>query len=144
MNWSPLPPAVAAVAAAAVAVTRRLPPLLVGSSIPTPSPESVALYALGGRFVSFLLIYGLLFGVAVAVGARRESTDRDAAIVLATGVLAAVAYLVASAAVLLVLDPSRVLTNAVAGLGSSAGVGVHLAVVTFAGLALADRRQTGA
>ncbi|OYR45894.1 hypothetical protein [Halorubrum sp. Eb13] len=144
MSLSPIPPAVAAVAAVATAVTRRLPPLLVGSSIPSPSAERIALYTLGGRFVSFLLIYGLLLGVAVAVGSRRASTDGDGATALATGVVAAVAYLVASAALLVVLDPNRVLTNAVAGVGSAVGVGVQLAVVVFAGLALADRRQTGA
>ena len=144
MNWSPIPPAVAAVAAVATAVTRRLPPLLVGSSIPSPSPERIALYTLAGRFASFLLIYGLLLGVAVAVGSHRTSTDGDGATALATGVVAAVAYLGASAALLVVLDPSRVLTNAVAGVGSAVGVGVQLAVVAFAGLALAERRQTGA
>ena len=139
MNWSPIPAAVAAVVAVAVAVTRRIPPLLVGTSIPTPAAERIALYVLAGRFVSFVLIYGLLFGVAVAVGSRRESTDGDGATVLATGVVAAVAYLGASAALLLVLGPGQVLVNAVGGVGSSAGVGVQLAVVAFAGLALADR-----
>lgn len=143
MNWSPIPPAVAAVVAVAVAVTRRLPPLLVGTSLPSPAAERIALYTLGGRFVSFVLIYGLLFGVAVAVG-RRGSTDGDGATVLATGVVGAVAYLVASAALLLVLDPGQVLANAVAALGSSVGVGVQLAVVAFAGLALAERRRSGA
>lgn len=139
MNWSPVPPAVAAVVAVAVAVTHRLPPLVVGSSIANPSPESVALYAVGGRFVSFVLIYGLLLGVAVAVGRRRESTDGDGATVLATGVVAAVAYLGAGAALLFVLDPRPVLVNAVAGVGSAVGVGVQLAVVAFAGLALSER-----
>ncbi|MFC7323586.1 hypothetical protein ACFQMF_03210 [Halorubrum rutilum] len=124
--------------AVAVAVTHRLPPLIVGSSIPNPSPESVALYAVGGRFVSFVLIYGLLLGVTVAVG-RRGSTEGDGATVLATGVVAAVAYLGASAALLFVLDPRPVLVNAVAGVGSAVGVGVRLAVVAFAGLALSER-----
>ncbi|MFO8116266.1 MAG: hypothetical protein R6U01_13075 [Halorubrum sp.] len=139
MNWSPIPPAVAAVVAVVVSVTRRLPPLLVGTSIPAPPAERVALYTLGGRFVSFVLVYGLLFGVAVAVGRRRGSTDGDGATVLATGLVAAVAYLVASAALLLVLDTGAVLANAVAGLGSGVGLGVQLAVVAFAGLALAER-----
>jgi hypothetical protein len=139
MNWSPIPPAVAAVVAVVVAVTRRLPPLFVGTSLPTPPAERLALYTLGGRFVSFVLIYGLLFGVAVTVGRRRGSTDGDGATVLATGLVAAVAYLVASAALLLVISSGRPLTNAVAGLGSGVGVGVQLAVVAFAGLALAER-----
>lgn len=139
MNWSPIPPAVAAVVAVAIAVLRRLPPLLVRSSIPTPGAERVALYAIGGRFVSFALVYGLLFGVAVAVGRHGASTDGDGATALATGLVAAVASLVASAALLLVLDPGQPLVNAVAGVGSSVGVGVQLAVVVFAGLALADR-----
>lgn len=150
INWSPIPPVVAAVVAVVVAVTRRLPPLLVGTSIAAPSPERIALYALAGRFVSFVLIYGLLFGVAVAVGRRgstggdgttdgSETTDGDGVTALATGVVGAVAYLVASAALLLVLDPIPPLTNAIAGFGSSVGIGVRLAVVAFAGLALADR-----
>jgi len=138
MNWSPIPPVVAAVVAVVVAVSRRIPPLLVGTSLPTPEVERIALYTLVGRFAAFVLIYGLLFGVAVAVG-REGSPDGDGATVLATGLVGAVAYLVASAALLSVLEPGQVPVNVVAALGSSAGVGIRLAVVAFAGLALADR-----
>ena len=139
MNWSPIPPAVAAVVAVAMAVNRRLAPILLETSIGVPSPRVLAAYTFGGRFVTFALVYGLLFGVAVAVGRRRRSTEGDSATVLATGVVAAVAYLGASAALLFVLDPRPILVNAVAGVGSAVGVGVQLAVVAFAGFALAER-----
>ena len=138
MNWSPIPPAVAAVVAVAMAVNRRLAPILLETSIGVPSPRALAAYTFGGRFVAFALVYGLLFVVAVAVG-RRRSTEGDSAAVLATGVVAAVAYLGASAALLFVLDPRPALVNAVAGVGSAVGVGVQLAVVAFAGFALAER-----
>jgi glutamate dehydrogenase/leucine dehydrogenase len=120
-------------------VNRRLPPLLLEASIGVPSPRALAAYTLGGRFVAFALVYGVLFGVAFAVGRRRESTDGESVTVLATGVAGALAALVATGATLLVVDSRQGLVTALAGLGGSAAIGVQLAVVAFAGLALAER-----
>ncbi|MDZ5811101.1 hypothetical protein U4E84_07050 [Halorubrum sp. AD140] len=141
MNWSAVPPAAAAVAAAAIAVSRRLPPLVLESGVSLPSPETISLYALGGRFVSFVLVYGLLFALAVAAGERRDPADGPGATVLATGLAAGVVYLVATAATLLVLDPRQGLVTVLGGVGSGVGVGVQLAVVAFAGIALGERRR---
>jgi len=58
MNWSPLPPAVAAVAAAAISVARRVAPLVLESPVDIPGPGALGLYALGAP------------GSAVAVGAE--------------------------------------------------------------------------
>lgn len=139
MNWSPIPPAVAAVVAVAMAVNRRLAPILLETSIGIPSPRTLAAVTFGGRFVGFVLVYGLLFGAAFAVGRRRGSTDGDGMTVLATGVAGTVAYVLATGAILLGIDSRQGLVNTVAGLGGSVGVGIHLAVVAFAGLALAER-----
>jgi hypothetical protein len=139
MDWSPIPPAVAVVVAVAMALTRRLVPLLLETSIGVPSPRALAAFTFGGGFVAFALVYGVLFGVAFTVGRRRESTAGEGMTVLATGVAGALAYLAASGATFLVVDSPRGVVAAVGGLGGSVGVGVQLAVVTFAGLALAER-----
>jgi len=76
---------------------------------------------------------------AVAVGLRRGPSGGDRKTVLATGVAGALASLVATGAILLVVDSPQGLVTAVAGLVGSVGVGIHLAVVAFAGLALAER-----
>ena len=139
MNWSPIPPTVAAVVAVAIAVNRRLAPILLETSIGVPSPRTLAAVTFGGRFVAFALVYGLLLGAAVAVGRRRGPSGGDRKTVLATGVVGTVAYLVATGAILLVIGSPQGLVTAVAGLVGSVGVGIHLAVVAFAGLALAER-----
>ena len=68
MNWSPIPPAVAAAVAVAVSVTRRVPAVVMESPIGIPEPRALTLYILGGRFATFALVYGLLLGVAYWVG----------------------------------------------------------------------------
>jgi hypothetical protein len=143
MNWSPVPPAVAAVVAVAIAVNRRLAPILLETPVGVPSPRVLAAATFGGRFVAFALVYGLLFGAAFAVGRGRESIAGDRTTVLATGVFGAVAYLFAAGAIMLVIGSPQGLVTAVGGLGGSVGVGIQLAVVVFAGLALAERRHSG-
>jgi hypothetical protein len=143
MNWSPIPPAVAAVAAVAVAVNRRLVPVLLESNVGVPSPRALAAYAFGGRFVAFALVYGLLLGVAFAVG-RRESAGAHGATAVATGVAGAVGYTIATGILLLLVDMEQGLAVSVAGLVAGVGVGVQFAVVAFAGLALAERRGSAA
>lgn len=141
MNRALLPPAVAAAVAAAIGVTRRIPPILIESSLEIPSPRALSLYVAGGRFVSFALVYGVLLGVAYLVGRGRADARGDGALVYATGGVAAVAYLLVTAGVLLLLGPERGVLTAVRVIGSSVGVGVQLAVVTFAGLALGRLRS---
>ncbi|MUW14512.1 hypothetical protein GJ633_07370 [Halorubrum sp. CBA1125] len=141
MNWSPVPPAVAAVAAAAISVARRIAPLILESSIDIPGPGALSLYALGGRAVSFVLVYGLLLGVAYRVGRRGGDALDVGATTLATGAVGGLVYLVGSGAVLLWTGPNQDVIVALGALGSAVGVGVQLAVVAFAGLALGRSRR---
>ncbi|OYR57328.1 hypothetical protein [Halorubrum halodurans] len=141
MNRALLPPAVAAVVAAAIGVTRRLPPILIELSLEIPSPSALSVYIAGSRFVSFVLVYGLLLGVAYRVGRGREGDRGDGTLVLATGGVAAVAYLVVTAGILLWLGPEQRAIAAVRLVGSTVSVGVQLAVVAFAGLALGRSRR---
>ncbi|WP_231554282.1 hypothetical protein [Halobellus rufus] len=98
------------------------------------------MYVQGGRFASFVLVYGLLFGVAFWAG-RRSDSNEGTALAVASGVVAAVAYLLGSGGISLLIDGEQgPLLSAVLVLGSSISVGAQLAVVTFAGIALADRR----
>ena len=126
MNWSPVLPAVTAVVSAAVALTRRIPTLVLESAIGIPEPGALTRYTLGGRFVGFVLVYGLLLGVAYRVG-RGGGDALD---------VGAVVYPVASGAVLLWAGPEQRSLVAVGAIGSAAGVGVELAGVGVAGLAL--------
>ncbi|EMA67906.1 hypothetical protein [Halorubrum kocurii] len=136
MNWSPAPPAVAAVVAATVALTRRIATLVLESPIGIPGPGALTRYTLGGRFVAFALVYGLLLGVAYRVGRGGGDALDVGATTLATGVVGAVGYVVVTGAVLLWAGPEQGWVVAVGTLGSAVGVGVELVVVAFAGLAL--------
>ncbi|WP_096391408.1 hypothetical protein [Halopenitus persicus] len=162
MNVAALLPIVAGIAAVAIGVTRRLSMLLIELDGATLAPRLLALTTLGGRFVSFLAVYGLVLGTAYLVGRRDESrrgetrkgetrkgetrkaeagtilrTDR----VLSAGGIAALAHLLTAGAILLVVElaQSWIVTAAVL-VGSSVGVGVQIAVVVVAGLALGVRR----
>ena len=139
MRTAALPPAVAAVVALAVSGIRRLAPILLESSVSLPSAETLSVYVASGRFAAFLLIYGLLFGVALLAGLRDADATSTA---LATGASATAAFLVGSAAALWFLGPDRgpVLTAALA-LGASLGIGVQFAVVAYAGVTLGGSRR---
>jgi hypothetical protein len=139
VNWSPIPPAVAAVVAAAISLVRRITTIILQSSVDIPGPGVLSLYATGGRAVAFVLVYGLLLGAAYRIGRRGGGVDVGAT-VLATGVVAAVVYLVGTAAILLWAGPEQGAVVAVAAFGSAVGVGVQLGVVAFAGLALGRSR----
>jgi len=136
MNWSPLPPAVAAVVAAAISLIHRNTTILVQSSIDIPNAETLALYTIGGRALAFVLVYGLLLGVAYWVGRHSDDEFGLGTTALATGAVGGVVYLVGTAAILLWVDFDQEVVGALAALGSAIGVGVELAVVAFAGLAL--------
>ncbi|WP_123623840.1 hypothetical protein [Halorubrum sp. CSM-61] len=136
MNWSPVPPAVAAVVAAAISVTRRVPTVVMESSIGVPGPRALSLYTLGGRFAAFVLVYGLLLGVAYRAGRHGGDAVDARATTLATGAIGGLAYLVGTTAVLLWAGPSHEAISAVGALGAAVAVGVQFAVVAFAGLAL--------
>ncbi|AEH38156.1 hypothetical protein [Halopiger xanaduensis] len=139
MNSSALPPIVAGVVGAIVSVTRRLAALLLELSSTGPSTEVITRTTLGGRALVFALTYGALFGLAYRAGTRTDPRA-DGRLTVVTGVVAAIGYLVGSAIVFRVLSTRR--HPALAGLlelGSGVAVGVQLAVVTFAGLALARR-----
>ena len=144
MKLSAVPPLVAAGVGVALSVLRRLPPLLVSSPIDTPPVRRIGLYVAGGQFVSFLLVYGLLFGVSFAVGRRRDDPGSDGRIALASGLAAAVVTLVGTGVVLLIADLRQSAAVILQALGSTLGVGAQLAVVVFAGLALARYRSESA
>ena len=141
MRTAALPPAVAAVVALAVSGIRRLAPILLESSVSLPSAETLSVYVASSRFAAFLLIYGLLFGVALLAGLRDADVSATST-ALATGASATAAFLVGSAAALWFLGPDRgpVLTAALA-LGASLGIGVQLAVVAYAGVTLGGSRR---
>lgn len=144
MNLSAVPPLVAAGVALALSVLRRLPPLLVSSPIDAPPVQRLGLYVAAGQLVSFLLVYGLLFGVSFTVGRRRDDPRSDGRIALAAGLAAAVVTLVGTAVVLLIAEPRQGAAVVLQALGSTLGVGAQLAVVVFAGLALARYRNESA
>lgn len=141
MNLSAVPPAVAGAVALALGPIRRTAPLLVSSSVDVPSTRTISLSVVGAQLVSFLLVYGLLFGVAFGVGRKRADPRSDGQIALAAGGAAAVGSVVGTAAVLAVLEPQQGAIAIVQAFGSAVGVGVHLGVVVFAGLALARYRS---
>ncbi|QAU12104.1 hypothetical protein EKH57_04740 [Halorubrum sp. BOL3-1] len=141
MRTAALPPVVAAVVALAVSGIRRLSALLLESSVSLRPAERLTTYVMSGRFAGFLLIYGLLFGVAFAAG-RRDSDVSATSTALATGASATVAFLVGSAAVLSYLSADRsVVVTVVFALGAALGVGVQLTVVAYAGVALGGERR---
>ncbi|ELZ40916.1 hypothetical protein C471_07030 [Halorubrum saccharovorum DSM 1137] len=143
MNWSPIPPAVAAAVAVAVSVTRRVPAVVMESPIGIPEPRALTLYILGGRFATFALVYGLLLGAAYWVGRGGGDALDLGATTLAAGAVGGLAYLVGSGAVLLWTGPDQVVIVALGTVGSAVAVGVELAVVAFAGLALGRSRISG-
>ncbi|ELZ52543.1 MULTISPECIES: hypothetical protein [Halorubrum] len=141
MRTAALPPVVAAVVALAVSGIRRLAPILLESSVSIRPAERLTTYVMGGRFAAFVLIYGLLFGVALAVGTRDPGVSA-ASTALATGASATVAFLVGSAAVLSYITPDQsVIVTAVFALGAALGIGVQFAVVAYAGVSLGEGRR---
>ncbi|MFC5278304.1 hypothetical protein ACFPM1_05955 [Halorubrum rubrum] len=141
MSRALLPAAVAAVAAGTTAVTRRIAPILLESPVDLPATRVLSVYIAGGRFVSFALVYGLLLGVTYRLGRTGDDSPDGGTVALATGLVAAVAYLVVTAGTLLWLGPQQGAITALLAVGSSVGVGVKLAVVAFAGLALGRSRR---
>lgn len=141
MNSPVVLPLVAGFVAIAISVSRRLTVILLESSMEVPPPRTLSLYTLGGRFASFVLVYGLVLGLAYWVGRRRDGSSDDGTLALSTGVVAALAHLVGAGAILASLEPGQDLAiAALATVGSSVAVGTQLAVVAFAGVALARRR----
>lgn len=143
MRTAALPPIVAAVVALVVSGIRRLSPIILQSSLTLPPAERLSVYLLSARFAAFVLIYGLLFGVALAAGLRDADVSATST-ALATGASATVAFLLGSAAVLSYLGPDRgAIATAVFALGASLGVGIQFAVVAYAGVALGASRREG-
>ncbi|ELZ44544.1 hypothetical protein C463_08179 [Halorubrum californiense DSM 19288] len=143
MRTAALPPVVAAVVALAVSGIRRLAPILLESPVSLPSAESLSVYLATSQFAAFLLIYGLLFGVALLAGLRDDGVSATST-ALATAASATVAFLLGSAAVLWYLGPDRgPVVTAVFALGASLGIGIQFAVVAYAGVALGERHGEG-
>lgn len=135
-------PFVAGVVAAVLSITRRSSTLLLESSVTTPPPETLSLIVLGSRFVAFVLVYGVVFGVAYRIGAQRGDASADGTLALGTGIVGAATYFIGTGVVLLSLEAHQnALVSALGVLGSTISVGVQLAVVAFAGLALGHRRE---
>jgi hypothetical protein len=133
-------PLVAGVAAVALTLRRYVATLLFELQVDV-TPRIVTSYALGARFAAFVVVYALLLGVAYWAGARREDASGDAVLVGATFAVAAVSALVATVVVLAVVGAGTrgPVFAAVTAVGSSAAVGVQLAVVAFAGVAAGRR-----
>ena len=141
MDWSPLPPATAAAVALAISLTRSVTTVAVGTPIDVPGQGALTLYRLGGRAVGFVLVYGLLLGVAYRVGRRGDALDVGPT-ALATGLVGGVSFLLGTGAVLAWIGPQNVIV-VVGTVGTAVGVGVELAVVALAGLSLGRLRTTG-
>ncbi|GAA0535776.1 hypothetical protein ABNG02_13460 [Halorubrum ejinorense] len=141
MRTAALPPIVAAVVALAVSGIRRFSALLLQSPVSLPPSERFTMYLMSAQFVAFVLIYGLVFGVALGSGLR-DADVSPTSTALATGASATVAFLVGSAAVLWYLAPSSgAVLTAVFSLGASLGVGIQFAVVAYAGVSIGEGRR---
>jgi len=141
MRTAALPPVVAAIVALAVSGIRRFSALLVESPLSLPPSERFTMYIMSAQFVGFVLIYGLVFGVALGAG-QRDADVSATSTALATGASATVAFLVGSAAVLWYLTPSSgAVVTAVFALGASLGVGIQFAIVAYAGVSLGEARR---
>lgn len=141
MNAALLPPLAAAVAAVALTVQRVFVALLLELDVGLSAPASTR-YALALRFASFLLVYGVLLGVAYWAGAREADSDTSYPLVAAvTFVVAAAVALLTSVAVVQVLGwgTRGVFVALATTVGQSASTGVQLGVVAFAGLAAGRR-----
>ena len=142
MDWSPLPPATAAVVSLAVSLTRRATTIAAGTAIGVPGPGALTLYRLGGRAVGFVLVYGLLLGVAYRVGRSGDAPDVGPT-TLATGLVGGTVFLLGTGAVLAWIGPGQNVIVAVGTIGAAVGVGIELAVVALAGLSFGRLRAAG-
>lgn len=137
-----LPAVVAAIAGAVVSLARRFTALVVELSASVPSTDVLSWYAVGGRTVAFLFVYGLLFGVAYLVASRRRHPDDDSTVALVVGIAAGVGYAAATLATIAFAEISYPgwTFAAATTVGSGIAVGIELGVVAFAGAALARWR----
>ena len=136
-----LPPLVSIPAGAAIATARLASPVFVALELFGTVPLAVEDLTLVTRFLAFAVVYGGCLGVAAGVSRSGLPPARDRTVVLASGLAAAATALVLTLVFLTsVLDPvdplSRVVVTAVT---SAAAIGVQVAVVVFAGLALGRR-----
>jgi len=141
MNAALAPPLVAAAAAAAATLQRFVVPLFLEFDVSVPAPATTR-YALAARFAAFLLVYGALLGVAYWAGGRADGDTRPAAVAAAAFAVGTAVALATTGAVLLTLGPGNQgwLVRAATVVGQSAGTGVELGVVTFAGLVAGSSR----
>ena len=144
MNRRVLLPILALPVALAMTVSRYLVPLLLEVRADIPDPETLTLLTVSGRFSTFVLVYGLLFGLAYWVGGAHATAHSDRMLALATGASGALSCLVGTGVVILVTGTggTGAVVSAAVALGSTLGAGVQLAVVAFAGLSLAGRRRS--
>ncbi|WP_225332777.1 hypothetical protein [Halomicrobium urmianum] len=132
--------AVAGLVALATSVTRRVSPLVLEIAPDAASPQVLTQATLGGRFAAFALTYGVLFGVAYRAGKHSGDPDGDVRAAAVAGATAATAFVAGSAAAVFALGARQnPLVGVAVTAGSGVAVGVRLAVVAFAGLALARR-----
>ncbi|OVE85020.1 hypothetical protein [Natronolimnobius baerhuensis] len=135
-------PAVGAIVALIAAVNGRVINVFMefSSSMPTDT-TTITQVTLGGRFVTFVFVYGVLFGFAYVVGTRFEDVDIEP-LVLLTGAVAALASLVGTVFLdwWADVDYTNLWHVTLSIVGGSVGTGIQLAVVAFAGIALAQRR----
>ncbi|CQH50917.1 uncharacterized protein HHUB_1675 [Halobacterium hubeiense] len=131
--------AVAAVVAVAVTLRRYVTLLVVELPIDV-TPQLLTRATLGGRFAAFVLVYGLLFGVAYWAGTHASERD-DATLAAATFAAAATTALAVSVGVVAFTGGSTqsIVFDVAAVVATSVATGVKLAVVAFAGVAAGGR-----
>lgn len=136
-----LPIAVAFLIGIVVSLTRRFAVLVVELPVSTPPTELLSWYGFGMRGVAFILVYGTLFGLAYWIDSRTDHPNGDAVVALGSGIAGLLGFCLATTATIVLTDIGYpgITYAVVATVGSGIGTGVELAVVTFAGAALARR-----
>lgn len=124
-------PLAAALLAALAMVSERMNALALTLSAGIPNAGTLSLVTLGGRVLSFALVFVLLFALAV-----RLSEGVDTSLAGVSGLAGTLGALVAGAALFLFVGSSQPLIGGVGMFSAAVITGAHAGVVVLAGSAL--------
>lgn len=129
---------------AIVSITRRFTVLLMELPMANPDIQLLSWYTLGIRGVAFLLVYGLLFGVAYQIAGEPSHPDGSLKGPPLAGVAGAGGFAIATLGLVIAtdIDFQGWLFTGLATIGPGFAVGVQFSVVVFAGMALSRRQHT--
>lgn len=135
-----LPVALAGVLGLVTTVVRSIVPLTLNLNlIDVSSPTVFTLLQQVSGLVNFLLVYGLLFGVAYWAGTAVRGRQDHLAIAALSGVLAGIVIFLTTVVLTLagmLSGPGDLVTTVLLAVGPPVGTGVKFAVVVLAGTAL--------